>query len=145
MRRALFLLFILVLLIGGGLLSNAISQRGAAVIPGLQMQTNNPAASVLSVTPDKGAWMFIVVNVVLGSVIGFAVTIAVVIWFLNRQINRTNALPNQEFEYTLNAATPNSLGGVLTHRPAITISVAIVAIIALAMLVAVAFGAFGPK
>lgn len=144
MRTTLFMLFIAVVLIGGGLLMNA-SNNGevGGAPPGVSVQTSNPRASVSSVTADKGAAFFIFANIALGSVIGFGATLALIFHFLNRQVVRATKSDNNGFSFSLNASNPNSVGGLIANRPAITISIIVVLIIGAAIFAALALNIFG--
>lgn len=88
MRRALLIITVVIVLIAGGYISNAISKQGAAALPGLRVQTENPEANVMTVTPDKGALFFLFTAIALGSVVGMGVVMAILFWFLNRGIAR---------------------------------------------------------
>jgi hypothetical protein len=91
LRRISLLLVVVVLLILGGYLSVAISKQGASAVPGIKVQTENPEASPFSVTTDKGAAFFLFMNIALGSVVGMAVVLAIVTWFINRQVIKARA------------------------------------------------------
>ncbi|MCC7445888.1 MAG: hypothetical protein IT324_00660 [Anaerolineae bacterium] len=145
MKRALFLIVVIAVLIGGGYLSTVISRQGPRAVPGVLTQTNNPEASVTTVTPEKGAIFFIFVAIALGSVVGMGVTIAIIFWFLNRQVARAKQSPNEGFNFTMNAATPNSVGGLVTARPAVTITLVVLALIALSAAAAVVLGVFNVR
>jgi len=84
----------------GGYISVAISQQGAGAIPGLQPQTNNPNASVMDVTPMKGAQFFIFTVIALGSVVGMGVVLALVFWLLNRGVVRVEKEPDAKLKTT---------------------------------------------
>jgi len=129
----------------GGFLSTVISKQGPRAIPGVLTQTNNPEGSVTVVTPEKGALFFIFATVALGSVVGMGVTLAIIFWFLNRQAERAKQQPNEGFDFTLNAAKPNSIGGLVTQRPSITIAAVVLLLIALSAAAAVASGMFTPR
>jgi hypothetical protein len=145
LKRALFLIVVIAVLIGGGYLSTVISRQGANAVPGVLSQTNNPEASVSTVTPEKGAIFFIFVAIALGSVVGMGVTLAIIFWFLNRQVVRAKQQPNEGFNFTMNAAQPNSVGGLVTARPAITITLIVLALIALSAAAAVVLGVFNVR
>lgn len=145
MKRALFLIVVIAVLIGGGYLSTVISRQGARAVPGVLTQTNNPEASVTTVTPEKGAIFFIFVAIALGSVVGMGITLAIIFWFLNRQVARAKQSPNEGFNFTMNAATPNSVGGLVTARPAVTITLVVLALIALSAAAAVVLGVFNVR
>lgn len=142
MKRALFLIVVVAVLIAGGFLSMAISQQGSSVIPGLRIQTFNPEASVTAVTPQKGALFALFAMIALGSVVGMGATLAVIFWLLNRQIVRAKQSPNENFAFSLNPGTPNSVGGLVTRRPSITIAIIVILLIALSAFAAVAFNLF---
>jgi len=127
------LIFVVAVLIAGGFLSYSISQQGAAAIPGLRVQTDNPEASALAVTPEKGALFAIFAVVSLGSVVGMGATIALIVWFLNRQVVQVRKAPNEGFAFSLNPAQPNSIGGAVTSRPAVTIFLLVIVLVALAL------------
>ena len=88
MRRALLIITIVIVLIAGGYISVAISKQGAAALPGLRVQTENPEANPMTVTPEKGALFFIFTAIALGSLVGMGVTLAILFWFLNRGVAR---------------------------------------------------------
>jgi hypothetical protein len=136
---------VVAVLILGGFLSYTLSRQGAAAVPGVLVQTNNPEASVVAVTPQKGALFFLFTAIALGSLVGMGVTLALVFWLLNRGVAKARQEPNQGFEFTLNASTPNSIGGILTRRPPVTIAIIVVTLIAISALLAVAFGVFTPR
>jgi hypothetical protein len=144
LRLAIFLLIVIAVLLGGGLLSYSFTQ-GEAQIPGMRVQTTNPEGNALVVTPNKGAWFFIFAGAILTSVVGFGATIAALFWFLNRQITRAEKAPKQEFDFTLNTDRPNSIGTVITRTPSATIAIIIVTLIVLAAVAAVVFGVFTPR
>lgn len=54
MRTLVIIVVIVAILVGGGLLTNLLSQSNTANLPGVRVQTNNPDASALVMTPDKG-------------------------------------------------------------------------------------------
>jgi hypothetical protein len=145
LKRALFLIVVVAVLIFGGFLSYVISKQGPAAVPGVRIQTNNPAASPSAVTPDKGAIFFLFTAIALGSVVGMGVTIALIFWLLSRGVTKVRQMPDEGFQFTLNASSPNSIGGLLTRRPSVTIAIIVVALITLAAVVAVAFGVFTPR
>ncbi len=145
MRRALILIVIVSVLIFGGYLSLRISQQGSGTVPGLWVQTNNPEASPMQVTADKGAWFFIFAAIVLGSLVGMGATLALVTWLINRQLEVVKKKPSQGFQFSLNPATPNSLGAALTRFPVITITLVIGLLVVLSVGAAIAFGVFTPK
>jgi len=90
LRRAVFLLVIVAILVAGGYISNQISTRGAEAIPGLRIQTENAEATPTVVTPTKGGFFFIYLNIAVGSVIGFGIVLAIIFRLLNREVERAH-------------------------------------------------------
>ncbi len=138
-RAALFLIVVAIVLIAGGFVSYTASRQGGASIPpGVVIQTNNPEASPAAVTPDKGALFFIFAAVALGSIVGLGIVLALVFWALNWGVRRVSQLPNEGFDFTLNAATPNSIGGMLTRRPSITVAIIVLVLVVVSAIVVLA-------
>jgi hypothetical protein len=100
LKRALLLITVVILLILGGYLSQAISQQGAGAIPGLHIQTDNPNASPSQVTAMKGAQFFVFTAVALGSVVGMAVVLALIFWLLNREVAKVEKEPDAKLKST---------------------------------------------
>ncbi len=145
MRRALFLIIIVLILIGSGFLSIQLSQQaGGAALPGLRVQTDNPEASALVTTPQKGALFLAFVFVLINLIGGTATVLALIFWFLNRQVAVVKTEPNRGFEFSLATGKPNSLGGVLTRYPAITIGIVLILVVG-AALTAALLGFFTPR
>jgi len=136
LRRVVILLVITVVLIGSGFLSIALSQQAGhngPAVPGMLIQTDNPDASVLVATPQKGALFVGFVVILIGSLGAVATGITFLIWLLNRQITVAAKVPNQPFSFALNTAQPHSLGYVVASRPAVTISVALILVLGAAI------------
>jgi hypothetical protein len=111
LKRALLFITVVVVLIVGGFISNSISKQGSAALPGLKVQTENPEASVMTVTPDKGALFFIFSAVALGSLVGMGATLAIVFWLINRQVTIVKDKPtraSKAAKSTPPSATPSS-------------------------------------
>lgn len=89
---------VVIVLIIGGYISNAISKQGTGAVPGLQTQTNNPNANVEAVTPVKGAQFFVFSAIALGSVVGMGVTLALLFWLLNRQVKVVQDQPDVQLK-----------------------------------------------
>ena len=145
MRRVVILLVIAVILIGSGLLSISLSQQAGhsgPAVPGMLVQTDNPDASVMLATPQKGALFIGFVVILLGSLFAFATLIRVVMWLLNREITVAAKAPDAPFSFALNSAQPHSLGYIVARRPAVTIGVALVVVIGAAVTAAL-LGLFG--
>jgi flagellar basal body-associated protein FliL len=95
LKRALVIITAVILLILGGYLSQSLSSQNPGTMPGVRVQTENPNASVFTVTPDKGAYFFIFATIALVSVIGMGATMSVVFWLLNRQVERAKKTPEK--------------------------------------------------
>ncbi len=92
MKRLLIVVAVIVILIiSGGLTSQIASSGNQLNIPGLIRQTNNPDASALDMAPWKAEQLFLFVGFVIFNLVGMAVTIMAIFWFLNWQIKSVNA------------------------------------------------------
>lgn len=136
---------IVLILIGSGFLSIQLSQQArSGALPGMRVQTDNPEASVLVTTPSKGALFLGFAGFVLFNLVGIGVTLAVIFWFLNRQVARVRNQPNHEFDFSLTPSRPNSLGGALARYPAVTILILVLLIVGAAVTMAL-LGFFTPR
>ncbi len=92
MKRLLIVVVVIVILIiGGGLTSQIASNGNQLAIPGVIRQTNNPDASALDMAPWKAEQLFLFVGFILFNLIGIAVTLMAVFWFLNYQVKSVAA------------------------------------------------------
>lgn len=146
MRRVLILLVITVVLIGAGFISITLSQQGSTGTGGgvFQIQTNNPDASVMAMTAQKGALLVGMVLLTFALMGGLTTGLTLLTWFLTRQITRVRAAPDHPFSFSLSSTQPNSLGYVLARRPAVTVGVSLVALFVVVGLLAM-LGAFAPR
>lgn len=97
-RLAVLFVVVLILVVGGGLTAQIAAGGGELRLPGIIRQTNNPDASVLDMTPWKAEQMFLVVGFVLFNLVGAALTIMGLLWFLSHQVRsvrRTGAPPQR--------------------------------------------------
>ncbi len=87
MRRLTFLAVILVILvIGGGLTAQLTTREGiGGVLPVLQT-VDNPSGSTATLTSQKAELLFLLIGFVVFNVVGIAVTLAVIMWFLHRGV-----------------------------------------------------------
>jgi hypothetical protein len=97
---------IVILIIGGGLTAQIASNGNQLAIPGVIRQTNNPDASALDMAPWKAEQLFLFVGFILFNLIGIAVTLMVIFWFLNYQVKSVAAKKSPTAIQTT-AATPN--------------------------------------
>lgn len=92
MKRLVIVLAVIVLLIvTGGLMSQMASQGGNVAIPGIIRQSTNPDASALDMTSWKAEQLFLAVGFILFNLVGIALTITLIVWFVNWQIKKSNA------------------------------------------------------
>ena len=147
MRQLVFVLFIAVLLIAGGMLMNSLSQQTATNSPGfgIKSQTYNPEANPAAVTTNKAAIFMIFAGVLVGSLGGAATLLTAAMWLVNRQVVVARQTPNQGFAWSLDPAKKNSFGAVLATNTGLVIGVIVLVIVVLAVGVAIATGAFTPR
>jgi len=96
---------LVVLIVCGGLSAQIASNGNHLAIPGLIRQTNNPDASALDMAPWKAEQLFLFVGFILFNLIGMAVTLMVIFWFLNYQVKSVAAKKSPTAIQTT-AATP---------------------------------------
>lgn len=109
MKRLLIVgVVIVILIIGGGLTAQIASNGNQLAIPGLIRQTNNPDASALDMAPWKAEQLFLFVGFILFNLIGIAVTLMVIFWFLNYQVKSVAAKKSPTAIQTTAAATEES-------------------------------------
>lgn len=101
-QLVIVLAVVIVLIVGGGLMSQMASQGGTVSIPGVIRQTDNPDASALDMTGWKAEQLFLAVGFILFNLVGMAVTIMAIFWFLNWQVKKVNA----EARKTVSPASP---------------------------------------
>lgn len=89
-RLVILVALVLLLLIGGGLTMQLITNGNSGLLPVLR-QTANPDASVADVLPWKVEQFFLAIGFILFNLIGMGVTLAVVVWLLDRAIRRSSA------------------------------------------------------
>ncbi len=91
MQRLIVIGGLLVLLvIGGGLTAQLIANQGGSLLPVLT-QTADPNASRTTFLPWKAEQFFLLIGFVLFNMIGIGLTIAAIVWFLDRGIKRGSA------------------------------------------------------
>ena len=91
MRRLFVLIgLIVLLLIGGGLTMQLLSHGGSLQFPVLT-QTVQPNASPTTLLPWKAEQFFLLVGFVIFNLVGIALTLALVFWFIDRGLRRGKA------------------------------------------------------
>ena len=109
MKRLLIVVVVIVILIiGGGLTAQIASNGNQLAIPGVIRQTNNPDASALDMAPWKAEQLFLFVGFILFNLIGIAVTLMAVFWFLNWQVKSVAVKKSPTAIQTTAAATEES-------------------------------------
>jgi hypothetical protein len=89
-RLGIIVVLLIVLLIGGGLTTQLISSGDSGPLPVLRT-TANPEASVSEMVPWKAEQLFLIIGFILFNLIGMAVTIALVVWLIDRAIRKGRA------------------------------------------------------
>lgn len=87
MRRLGFLVFVLVVLAAGGMLTTLLANGGVDNLLPFLHQTSNPEASTMMAEPWQLEQLFLLVGFILVNLLGIGVTIAIIVWFLNRQVS----------------------------------------------------------
>jgi len=105
-RRLLFLAVILIILvIGGGLTAQLATRDGiGGVLPVLET-VENPSGSTLALTGQKAEQLFLLIGFIIFNLVGIAVTLAVMMWFLHRGVKIAEKI---ETPQTAAAAQPKA-------------------------------------
>jgi hypothetical protein len=90
-RLAIVFAIIVILVVSGGLTAQIASNGNQLNIPGIVRQTTDPNASALDMAPWKAEQMFLFVGFILFNLVGIAVTIMAILWFLNWQIKKVKS------------------------------------------------------
>ena len=102
MKRLLIVIVVIVILIiGGGLTAQIASNGNQLAIPGVIRQTTNPDASALDMAPWKAEQLFLFVGFILFNLVGIAVTLLAIFWFLNWQIKTVEAQKSSALQTTV--------------------------------------------
>lgn len=89
-RFGLVIGLLLLLLVGGGLTSLLIANEGGGVLPVLQI-VGSPEASSTVMTQWKANQLFALIGFLLFNLVGIAVTLAIILWLLDRGVRRAKA------------------------------------------------------
>jgi hypothetical protein len=89
--RILFLVVVLFVLIAGGALTAQYTSEGAQTLPLAKEQVSDVEGSVLHATPWQAQQFILLIGFLLVNLVGIALTLAVIMWFLNRQVTRVRA------------------------------------------------------
>ena len=95
--RLLAIIFVVmvILIIGGGLTAQLTTDRNAADFFPILKQVDSPDGSTLAVVPWKAEQIVLLVGFILFNMIGIGVTLALVMWLLNRFVKQANATENK--------------------------------------------------
>ncbi len=87
MKRIAIVVLFLVIVAGGGFLT-ALYQSGvdATSVPGAKVQCADPACSVFVSEPWQTGQFLLMIGFILFNLVGIGVTLAIIFWFLNRQV-----------------------------------------------------------
>ena len=89
-RFGIIVVLLLVLIIGGGLTTQLIASGKSSPLPVL-VQSDNPEAATQLMVGWKAEQLFLAIGFILTSLIGFAVVLMAVFWFLDRGIKQSQA------------------------------------------------------
>lgn len=91
MKKLITLAVLLVILVAGaGLTTQLISNDGGGLLPVLQI-VGSPEASTSAVLPWKAEQLFLLIGFIVTSLIGFALVLAALFWFLDRGMRQARA------------------------------------------------------
>jgi hypothetical protein len=86
-KRFIFLIVLIAILVGGGIITAQLaSTTGLQVLPAAKIQTGDPEASVFVATGWQAQQFFLMIGFIVINLIGIGVTLALVFWFLSRQV-----------------------------------------------------------
>lgn len=77
---------VVLLLIGGGLTAQLASQGQDSAIPFLIRQTDDPEGSRMDMLPWMAEQFVLMAGFIIFNLVGIGVTIALIMWFLDRQV-----------------------------------------------------------
>ncbi len=89
-RLGMLIALVLLLVIGGGLTSLLSSSSSGTVLPILQ-QTDAIDASRTVMVPWKANQFILLVGFIVFNLVGIAVTIAIILWFVDRGVRKSRA------------------------------------------------------
>jgi hypothetical protein len=100
-RLGIFVVIAALLIIGGGLTTLIPPGTAPEALPGAIVTTNDPEASVFHATPWQTQWLVILIGFIAFNMVGMAVTLAIVMWFLNRGVAKAKAQPEGDGTITI--------------------------------------------
>lgn len=94
MKRLVLLIVVLAILGAGGTLTALTGTDWSATsIPGAKVQCADPACSVFAAEPWEAGQLILLVGFILFNLIGMGATIALLFWFLSKQVASVKASP----------------------------------------------------
>ncbi|NOG49168.1 MAG: hypothetical protein HND48_06755 [Chloroflexi bacterium] len=89
----MLILILAILGAGGTLTALTGSDWSATAMPGAKVQCADPACSVFLAEPWQAGQLILLVGFILFNMIGIGATLAIVLWFLNKQVATVRAQP----------------------------------------------------
>lgn len=107
-RFGIIVVLLLVLIIGGGLTTQLIASGNSSPLPVL-IQTSNPEAATQTMVGWKAEQLFLAIGFIITSLIGFAVVLMAIFWFLDRgiKVSQAEAAANKLSAPTRQNANPS--------------------------------------
>ncbi len=90
MRRLIILAVLILVLILGGLATSMLAQTGGELLPVLRT-VGMPEGSTSVLQAWKAEQLFLLIGFILFNLVGIGVTLAIVIWFLDRGVKHSQA------------------------------------------------------
>ncbi len=90
-RLALLILILAILGAGGTLTVLRGTEWSATSLPGAKVQCADPSCSVFLAEPWQAGQFILLVGFILFNMVGMGATIALVLWFLNKQVATVRA------------------------------------------------------
>ena len=90
-RLALLILILAILGAGGTLTALTGTDWSATALPGAKVQCADPSCSVFLAEPWQAGQFILLVGFILFNMIGIGATLAIVLWFLNKQVATVRA------------------------------------------------------
>ncbi len=92
MKRLVLLIVVIAILGAGGTLTALTSTDWSATsIPGAKVQCADPACSVFAAEPWEAGQLILLIGFIMFNLVGMGATIALLFWFLSKQIANVKA------------------------------------------------------
>lgn len=93
-RFGILIVIVAVSIVGGGLTSFIAAEGTTGLLPGLITVTRIPEASVNQFGANQGLWFALMVGFILFNLVGASLTFAVLIWFLDKNVQKARVEKN---------------------------------------------------